>query len=224
MPVGVINISKEFEPILAFLYPNYSFVDNLFKFSHFIIRQEITTKMDRDRLDYKYTKAVFLSDRIFDEVWDADLIRAKVLQFAQTHFHSRKKVFRTINSEGPAFIAECLDFLFLGISAEDVQDDIDSLFKSLGSQTFYKEFMTYCQKNGISRTVGSIETFISKVLSDTESLYYKRAKVRLGGSLLQNVKGAIADFNCMDPYFKRNFPDLCKLRFYTQLLKREYDG
>lgn len=224
MPVEVINISKDFEPILAFLYPNYSFVDNLFKFSNFIIRQDITTKMDRERLDFRYNNAVFLSDRIFDEVWDADMIRSKVLQYAQTHFRSRKKVFRTINSEGPAFVAECLDFMFFGLSAEEVQEDIDALFKSLGSQTFFREFMMFCEKNGIPRTISAVETFISKVLSDSESLYYKRAKVRLGGSLLQNVRGAIIDSNDLDPYFKKHFPDLCKLRFYTQLLKREYEG
>lgn len=222
--VEVINISEDLEDILGFLYPTYSFVDNLFKFKNFIIHKDILTKNDRDRLNFQYTDAVFISKRIFDEVWTVDVIKQKVLEFAQKNFKSRKKVLNTLNTEGKPFVDECVQFLFTGRTFDEEENRIDALFKSYGSQTFFREFLLQCKEFGINRTVSSMETFISKVLSDTDSIYYKRAKMRLESPLHQNIAGAVQDFQGLDPFFLKKFKDLSKLRMFTQLMRKEYYG
>lgn len=224
MAVEVINISPEFESILGFLYPSYSYVDTLFKFKNFIIHKEITTKNDRDRLNFQYEDAIFISTRIFDEVWTVDVIKQKVLEFAQRTFGSRKKVLRTLNTEGKPFVDECVNFLFTGKTFEEEENRIDALFKSYGSQTFFREFLTQCRDLGVNRTISSMETFIGKVLSDTESIYYKRAKMRLETPLHQNIVGALQDYDDIDAFFKKHFKDLSKLRMFTMLMRREYYG
>lgn len=224
MAVEVISIAPEFESILGFLYPNYSFVDNLFKFKNFIIHKEITTKNDRERLNYQYEDAVFISSRIFDEVWTVDVIKQKVLEFAQRRFCSRKKVLKTLNVEGKPFVDECVNFMFTGKTFEEEENRIDALFKSYGSQSFFREFLTQCKDLGVNRTVSSMETFVGKVLSDTESIYYKRAKMRLELPLHQNIVGALQDYDNIDPFFMKKFKDLSKLRLLTMLMCREYYG
>lgn len=224
MAVEVISIAPEFESILGFLYPNYSFVDNLFKFKNFIIHKEITTKNDRERLNYQYEDAVFISSRIFDEVWTVDVIKQKVLEFAQRRFGSRKKVLKTLNVEGKSFVDECVNFMFTGKTFEEEENRIDALFKSYGSQSFFREFLTQCKDLGVNRTVSSMETFVGKVLSDTESIYYKRAKMRLELPLHQNIVGALQDYDNIDPFFMKKFKDLSKLRLLTMLMRREYYG
>lgn len=224
MAVEVISIASEFESILGFLYPNYSFVDNLFKFKNFIIHKEITTKNDRERLNYQYEDAVFISSRIFDEVWTVDVIKQKVLEFAQRRFGSRKKVLKTLNVEGKPFVDECVNFMFTGKTFEEEENRIDALFKSYGSQSFFREFLTQCKDLGVNRTVSSMETFVGKVLSDTESIYYKRAKMRLELPLHQNIVGALQDYDNIDPFFMKKFKDLSKLRLLTMLMRREYYG
>lgn len=224
MAVEVISIAPEFESILGFLYPNYSFVDNLFKFKNFIIHKEITTKNDRERLNYQYEDAVFISSRIFDEVWTVDVIKQKVLEFAQRRFGSRKKVLKTLNVEGKPFVDECVNFMFTGKTFEEEENRIDALFKSYGSQSFFREFLTQCKDLGVTRTVSSMETFVGKVLSDTESIYYKRAKMRLELPLHQNIVGALQDYDNIDPFFMKKFKDLSKLRLLTMLMRREYYG
>ena len=224
MAVEVISIAPEFESILGFLYPNYSFVDNLFKFKNFIIHKEITTKNDRERLNYQYEDAVFISSRIFDEIWTVDVIKQKVLEFAQRRFGSRKKVLKTLNVEGKPFVDECVNFMFTGKTFEEEENRIDALFKSYGSQSFFREFLTQCKDLGVNRTVSSMETFVGKVLSDTESIYYKRAKMRLELPLHQNIVGALQDYDNIDPFFMKKFKDLSKLRLLTMLMRREYYG
>lgn len=224
MAVEVISIAPEFESILGFLYPNYSFVDNLFKFKNFIIHKEITTKNDRERLNYQYEDAVFISSRIFDEVWTVDVIKQKVLEFAQRRFGSRKKVLKTLNVEGKPFVDECVNFMFTGKTFEEEENRIDALFKSYGSQSFFREFLTQCKDLGVNRTVSSMETFVGKVLSDTESIYYKRAKMRLELPLHQNIVGALQDYDNIDPFLMKKFKDLSKLRLLTMLMRREYYG
>lgn len=167
---------------------------------------------------------MFISSRIFDEVWTVDVIKQKVLEFAQRRFGSRKKVLKTLNVEGKPFVDECVNFMFTGKTFEEEENRIDALFKSYGSQSFFREFLTQCKDLGVNRTVSSMETFVGKVLSDTESIYYKRAKMRLELPLHQNIVGALQDYDNIDPFFMKKFKDLSKLRLLTMLMRREYYG
>ena len=67
-----------------------------------------------------------------------------------------------------------------------------------------------------------METFIQKVLMDTQTVYYLRARQRLLTSLQQNLEAAVAEMRTIDPYFRKRHPDLVALRLYTLLMKKEY--
>lgn len=224
MAVEVINISKEYEPILNFLYPQYTWVETTSKFSNFIIHKNITRKVDREALDHQYVNCVFISTQIFDQLWDEDYIKERVLEFARITFKSKKKILKTLNSEGPEFVAECVSFLFTGQTFEDQETKIDELFRTFGSQQFHRTFLKFCQEEGVGRTIASVETFITKVLTGSESLYYKKAAMRLGSSICQNLVGTVSEQVNYDPLFTSAFPDLVALRTFTNLMKREYYG
>ena len=217
--VEVINISAEFEPILGFLYPDYALVDNMNQFGRFITRFDVTTKMERERLNYKYENCVIISSQIFDEVWDAEVIKARVLEAGRKWFGSRKRVLNTQKSEGSGFIQECIYFLFTGKTFEVDSEGVLKLFDSYGSRTFLRDYLVACEEQGVSRVSCSMETFLSKMLSETDSVYFKKVKMRLGSAGLENhVLEALRDFDGIDPFLRRHYKDLCNLRLYTKLI------
>lgn len=224
MAVEVINISKDYEPILNFLYPTYTWLETPSKFRDFIVHKNITRKVDRELLDHNFESGVFISSQIFDSLWDEDKIKEQVLEYAKVKFKCRKKTLKTLNTEGPEFIAECVNFIFTGLTFEESETRIDELFRSYGSQQFLRLFLKFCEESGRGRTVAAMETFISKVLTGSESLYYKKAAMRLGSAIKQNLRGAVAEQESFDPFFVINFPDLIALRTYTSIMKREYYG
>lgn len=220
--VRVINISEEYQRILYFLYPEYSLVDGLYQFNKFIIKKDVTSSTERANLNYRYNDAVFISTRIFDEVWDENKIKEEVLKFAKERLGSRKRTVKTLATEGDRFIDELIMFMFTDSSIEDTDIDINELFASYGQSKFLTIYLQACDKTSVNQVSSAMETFISKVLSETDSIFYKRAKMRLEKSLRMNVKRAIEDQSYIDPLFKSKFKDLVKLRMYTVLLYNEY--
>lgn len=218
--VEVINIAPEYERVLSFLYPEYSCVTSLGKFSKFIIRREVTTKVERERLNYQYEDCVFISNRIFDEFWDEQVIKDKVLEFAKVRFGSRKRVLKTVNSEGSEFIDECVRFMFTGLTWEESESEIGSLFEAYGSGQFYREFLVQCEARSVGLVSSAMETFISKVVTGNNSVYYKRAGVRLLPLLRGNSLKALSVYEGIDPFYRKRFPELCNLCLYANLLAK----
>lgn len=220
--VKVINIEERYERIVSFLYPDYSIVDGLYQFNKFIIKKDVLSVAEKERLNYRYTDAIFISSRIYDELWNEDKIKEEVLNFAKAKFHSRKRTIKTLATEGDRFIDELILFMYTDFTLEDEESDIMELFSSYGSARFFDVFMQSCDRLSINQVCAALETFIQKVLMDTESTFYKRAKMRIEKSLRSNIRRAIEDSYIIDPVFKSNFKDLVKLRFYTMLLYTEY--
>lgn len=222
MAVEVINIPKNYERILPFLYPTYSVIETMDRLDNFIVHKNVNSRIEREYLDEEYRNVVIISNQIFDLVWDECVIREKCVNFVRERFGSRKRVFKPLNENGDPFIDECIRFLFFGES-EVVEESNFSIFDSYGSAVFYKEYLNACNDRGDRVASSMMETFISKVCGDsTDSVYYNRARMRLGKGMKGAILGAISDNDTIDPFFKNNFQDLTQLRFFTKLLPNNY--
>lgn len=221
--VEVFNIRAEYERILPFLYPTYSVLTGGvgFRRDSFISRRDITSSYERDLLNTQYRDCVFLSNRIFDKVLDESALIGMVLEFMRINFGSRRRVFRPVHKDGSEFIDELLRFMF-GLSEDESADGVLSLFDSYGRGSFASSFLDMCIRSGYAYTRSSMETFIGKIYTGSDSLFYKKARARLAYSLSDNVVPAISCKELLDPYFKKFFPDLCDLYFYMMLAKNLY--
>lgn len=220
MAVRVINISKDLEPILGFLYPTYSFTDGLTRFRHFITHYDVESAHEREILEHNYEDGVIISTRIFDTLYTPEVMAADTLAFAREHFGCRKRTFTIQSTDPQAMIAECLRFIYYGPDNDATDESgIDTLLKSYGSKLFFSSFLHYCERKGRFRAISSIETYIAKVLSDSNTIYYKRARQRLLRPLERNIVGALSEIRNVDPYFAKHHKDLVSLRLFTQLLK-----
>lgn len=224
--VRVISLGQsDYFRILPFLFPGYSVVgpDAVIS-SSFIQYRDIKSRSERDALDFDYSDCIFISRQIFDEVWSEDVIRREVLSFAQRVFGSRKRSLKTLASDGSAFIDECLDFMFTGRCYEDEASRFTELFDLYGSVRFLPRFIQECGVTSIGHVSASMDTFIIRVLSAVDSVYYRRAKVRLESSLRPSIVGAVEASRSVSPFFRKHFRDLSQLWFYMHLLKRNYFG
>lgn len=219
--VQVINIAPALEPILGFLHPTYSYTDGITKFREFITHHDVQSTHEREMLDHLHEDAVVISTRVFDTLYTPEIMADEVVAFARRHFKSKKRVLKLQSTTPELMVRECLDFLFLEAQTSDAVA-IEDLFRSYGSKAFLNTFTRACALSGHWRVIASMETFIQKVLMDTQTVYYLRARQRLLTSLQQNLEAAVAEMRTIDPYFRKRHPDLVALRLYTLLMKKEY--
>lgn len=221
--VEVFNISQDYVRILWFLYPEYAILPEgtkrIPKFSKFIAYRDIKTSAERDALNYEYEDCVFISRRIFDKLLDESALRDMVLSFVHTRLRGRKRVCRTLNSEGSAFIDELIHFMFTGSSFADTEGAVSDLFSTYGSGLFDSVYLQSCQDRSLGVTTAVMETYVSKILSNVDLLFYKKAKARLGNKLQRNLKSAITQYRDLDPYYRSQFGDLSSLKLFTDLVR-----
>lgn len=216
---------KCYERILTFLYPTYSIMEHPMVCSGFITRRDIVDRSEREALDYEYSDCVFISRRLFDELWTEDIIIREVLSFARDRMGSRRRVFRPTCTEGDAFIDECIQFMFMGsVGSGDEDSSMLTLFDAYGSSQFVKDYVSLCGSRGVPYVFKSMSTFLLRVLQGSDSLYYKKAGLRLRGSLLPNLQWGVACKSLLDSYFTRYFPDLTTVWCFMNLCKRNYFG
>lgn len=210
MSVQVINIKKEFEPILAFLFPTYTIATGSHGSKEFIVHHDVESKMERESLDVYFEDCIFISTRIFDEVWDEDVIKRKCVEFANNRLKNRKK---KIEADKETFVQDCIDFMF-GVSGED-EEDINELFEAFGSAKFTTVFFEKADKVPVQRLIASMNTFIGKILicDDSSSVYYKGKAALYKKKIRQNLMKA------MDEYTQREFDNtgLSVCKFFVDL-------
>lgn len=224
--VKVICFSqKGYERILSFLYPSYSIVSSPNMCSEFITWRDINDRSEREQLDYMYSDCVFISKRLFDELWTEDVIIREVLDFARCRFGSRRRTFRPVCAEGDGFIDECVQFMFSGaLGASDEDSSILGLFESYGSSRFIGSYVSLALGRGVRYVYQSMGTFVSRILHGSDKLFYKKAALRLRGSVQPSVEGAVLSDRMVNSYFKKHFPELCHVWFFMNLCKRQYFG
>lgn len=189
--VQVINIKKEYEPILAFLYPEYSIIEGAHGSDKFITHHDVVSRMERDSLNVYYNDCIFISNRIFDEVWDEGVIKQKCVEYANGRLKNRKK---KIEAEAETLVEDCIKFMY-GVGDDDTES-INELFDAFGSARFPVVFFTKAETIPVPRLVASLNTFISRILScdDTSSVYYKGKAALYRKKIKGNMLKAMDDY------------------------------
>lgn len=212
MNVKVISISKELEPILCFLFPTYSLVQNLSTPTNFIVHHDVTSKYEKERLGYAYSNGIIISSQIFDEVWDEKMVIEKCVEFSRVNFKNRKT---KLEPGKETFVEDCIGFVFQS-NDEEFDSSINGLFESFGSTTFSKNFIQLSETIPVAVLHASLSTFVSKVLNPSEtSVYYKKKSFILKDKITANFNQALEDFSIRtnDSY------GLSILKFYSDLFK-----
>ena len=206
----IIKISPELEVLLPLLKPEYSVVTTLNMKDKFIIKHDIKTMAEKNRIEYLYNNCIFISNSLFNEVWDEDKIKIEILQFARTKFKCRKRTF-------PESLDPVEDFYKFILTPPDSSEDgkILELFNSFGSSTFIPIYLRMCDESSVPQVNASLYTFISKILADTGSMFYKKKKMVLGAKICKNFPSALDAYNMRvrDPY------GLTHLKFFMDLWK-----
>ena len=191
--VQLINIDPQHERILLFLYPNYSYVQGTSTnyYSNFIMRRDITTPAERNRVYDQYDDCVIISSRLYDELWNADVLKSKALEFARVNFKSRKKTLNDLSSDDPQFfIDNLISFMFTGQYSFVEDEGIMELFQAYGSTKFEDLFIHKCEQFSTGKVVSSMLTFLSKITPEASSVFYKRKYQALGAKIKQNYGNA----------------------------------
>lgn len=202
--VQIINIDPAYERILSFLYPRYSIETELQKYDRFIVHKDITCPAERIRVENNYSDCIIISTKIYHELWDADLIKEKAIEFARVNFKCRKRTLSELSSEDPhIFIDNIISFMFTG-ELDFVEDEgITELFNQYGSVKFNELFMQKIEEYPPSKVIASMMTFITKILNPGQSVYYKKKNSVLEKKIRQNFEEAFTylqrygDFNNM---------------------------
>lgn len=219
--VRVVSFPQRgYSRILQFLYPSYSVTSGISLCRQFIVEHDVVSRQERELLDMDYEDCIFISSRVFDEMWDEVVIRREVLACAKSRFGSRKRQFTTVAAEGDAFIDECISFLFFGSTTDDEDTGLLAVFESMGTASFGVRFLKECALRGSGLVSASVGSFVQRVLRGGDSLFYRRARLRIGRSLQNNIVPAVEAQRLLVPYYVFHFRDLSQLWFYLNLTKR----
>lgn len=216
--------SQEYFRILPFLHPTYSVVSHMMLPSHFITRHDVVSVSDREQLDYLYHDCVILSTRIFDEVFNEEVMCREVLSFAQRVFGSRKRVFRPHADGGAALVDECLQFMFSDVPPLEEDTEVVDMLSQYGSQAFVPMYLRLCQERGSTYVISCVNTFIQKVLGGSNTPFYQRARMRIGQQLRSCLVSGVESSGQVSAAFRKEFPELHSLWLYMNFMKRAYVG
>jgi hypothetical protein len=187
----VINIEPCYERLLGFLYPKYSFEVQLAKPQYFILRKDIGSPSEMRVVKELYSDCVVISTKLYDELWDREVLKQKAIDFARRHFSCRKRTLSEIVTEDATeFCDQLIKFMFTGTVDVMEEEDILELFNAFGSVSFTDVFMKSCSKNGADLTFSSVMTFISKISPDATSVFYKKKYQALGLKIKKNLMDA----------------------------------
>lgn len=213
----IINIAKEYEPILWFIFPSYSIIGpgEPMKSTRFIVHRDVETQQDLANLRYFYDDAIIISRRLFDEIWDKQKCEDMVVDYAHRVLHSRKKKVK-YPDEKPTpeeTLQSWMNFLFGG-SEELYSAPITELFECFGSKSFAQKYIEVTSATPVPVVNAALYTFVSKVINDPSTTYYLRKNQQYGAKVKANVRKAIEqskDIIFKDPY------GLYSLKFFMDL-------
>ncbi len=210
MNVKVISIPEEYEALLSFLFPTYSCADSALSTSKFIAHRDVKSKRERETLDLYYQDAVFISTQIFDEFWDEEKLKSLVVEFSRVNFKNRKKSYEYTKE---TFVKDSLDFMF-GIIPDEQEASIFELFDAFGSMNFVKKYLEKSLQIPIAILNSSLDTFLTKILTDRTSVYYRKKNMTLGDKIKRNLSSSLDALI----FREKDNLGLSTVKFYLDLL------
>jgi len=215
--VLAISITKEFEPLLQFLYPTYAYYpgqDYPYLSSHFIAHRDITSRSELDSLGCSYHDCIFISTKIFDKVYDIQTLSEVVQQ--QSGERQRKFIKKGTQLNKDTFVTEAKNFLYGIPSLEDSSTAIHELFDAFGSTAFIEKFVSLSTTTPTGKLVGAVNTFVQKVLNPPpSSTYYLRKHQNFANKIQRNRIQALDTYisSCKDS------GGLAEAQFFMNLVK-----
>ena len=191
MNVKVINIQQKYEVLLGFLYPEYSINTSGASVSKFIVHRDINSKREREALDLIYSNCIFISNRIFDEVWDENKIIDEAIKFSRTTFRNRKT---KIDYTQDTFVDDIKNFIFQ-TSSDEFESSINELFESFGSVSFVSNFIKLSESVPLQVLSQSMNTFITRILNPGNSIFYKKKNAILADKIRSNLIKSLDSYN-----------------------------
>lgn len=178
----VIHISPEREVLLGFLFPCHSILDTSERSrwsGRFIVHYDVCSRSELDSLAVYYPDGIFLSNRLWDATFaygkvtderlSCDLTDA-VLTVMTKRFacllgrNSRCK----FEPSEKTFVDDCVDFIFC--FGDDVEFDLNALYKSFGSARFRNEFSLLVQKGySVPLLEDRVLSYILRILTAGDS-------------------------------------------------------
>lgn len=205
--VRVINIHPQHEVLLGFLFPEYALGEGV-AVSRFIARRDVRSIVEREALEAQYDDCIFISSKIFDEVWDEKRIEEEAVRFVRERFQSRLRKFRSTSED---FVTSVLNFLFA--KEEETEDEgLMELFEAFGSSRFIDKFMSLTRHYTIGRLITAMNTFLQGVFV-SQAVWYKKKRVVYLPKIKANFIKAVDDFN----YCSKDGYGLATAKFFRDL-------
>lgn len=196
MPAKIINIQKNHEDILFFLFPNYS----LGKWNdRCIFSEDIKTQERLNQVRYLFKDSVIISRVLYDEMWDVEKISEEVLKFCRVHFGCRK---RNLKLDEDTLVEEAVEFIGNGGQlTESVDEGFQDLFEAFGTRNFPYRFFTFTEKFPVQVLTRAMLTFLTKVATSATPFHARYGRM-FGARMRENLPKAL-DFYLSadkDPY------------------------
>lgn len=191
MSVRVINIQKNHECVLSFLFPEYSLERGTDKC---IFTEDIKTPERLAYIKSAYRNAVVISRVLYDESWDLDKIGEETLKFCKDRFGSRKKVLKLTEENMLNEVVSAIT----GIQCDSTQDEgMLELFDSFGTKNFPYKFFSYSERYSVRVLTSSVLTFLTKVVTSPTQFYAKYNKA-YSRKIRENLSDALRFYASSD--------------------------
>lgn len=193
MPVKVINISKNHEDVLFFLYPDYSMSRTVDKC---IFTEDIKSYDRMNMIKGTYNDAIVISRVLYDEMWDVERISEEVLKYCKAHFGCRRK---SVKLSEDGLVDDAKYFITHGISVDaSVEDNkLLELFSSFGTSSFPYKFFTLSDEVHPQTLIRSMLTFVTKVMVAPNPFYAKFNRM-FAKRIAYNLKDALRFYGGAD--------------------------
>lgn len=211
----IVACEPVYERLIFFLFPDYSVETVLAKPEKFILKRDVTGPNDRNILE-NYDNFIILSTKLYDETWDREFFKNAALDFRRKHFKTRKRVLTELDSLEPEeFCDNLISFMFTDQFNIVPEEEIMDLFNSYGSVSFIQTFLDKSKTIPVPKLVSTMYTFLSKVMSDTSTIFYKKKYQAYGEKIKRNYLQSLDNFIvCEDDNFGLKY-----IQFFMSLVK-----
>ena len=195
------------------LYPQYSFLTEFIKYNRFIIKHDVASMGDMNRVKSIYDECIIISSRLYDELWDEEKLQSLFLEKSRKLSGSKKRTLSIPFEDKDSFVLSLVYFLYTGEYSEQQEERITNLFSLYGSLAFNVEYLKLSNSIPSSKLFASMMTFITKLFTDSTSIFYKKKYMLLSGKIRNNLNNALSS------YCKESSDPFVQLKFLNDLIK-----
>jgi len=184
--------------LLPLLFPTLTIDTELSHTDSFIVQHDIVSQNAMFNLKHYCRKFVVVSNRLFDFQVTNEDVKLMVIEWRRLNLHSRLRTLQISENAHHDLVGLLKSELHLEVQMED--DEIMLLFDSVGTGAFKSVFLDRCKKHNPKPTIKAVVTFLSKCKTEQQSIFYKRAFLRLNKKLVANLIHASREYTLVRSY------------------------